>query len=167
MGQQWISNLVAGLALLLSGLSWMISKRGIRNSSYTDTTTMVLDIDRMLVEYPQLRPYFHENQECPRNDPGYHRVVAAADLYLDVAEHIWHHHVEYVDTDAIGWREWIHELFQRSPVLRSIMIDQGYLYPALTDVLDNEPCNHPGHELALTFRRNTTANPAKGTTPTS
>jgi hypothetical protein len=153
MWQQWISNLAAGLALLLSGLSWLSSKRVIRNSSYSDTTTMVLDIDRMLVEYPHLRPYFYENQALPKkNDPDHHRVVAAADLYLDVAEHIWHHHVEYESADAIGWREWIHELFQKSPVLRGIMLTHGYLYPALTDVLENEECSRSDHEIALSFR---------------
>ncbi|HEY3753348.1 MAG TPA: hypothetical protein VGL80_29515 [Pseudonocardiaceae bacterium] len=158
-----ISNLVAALALLLSGLSWWIGRRGLRNTSYSDTTTMVLDVDRMLVEYPHLRPYFFDNQELPgKDEPEYHRVLAAADLFLDVAEHIWHHHVEYVPADAIGWREWIHELFQNSPALREIMRAQPFLYPALTDVLDNEPCNQSGHELALGFRRGTVSQPAKG-----
>lgn len=153
---EWISSMVAGLALIVaawsSTVTLLLSKRMLRITSYSDTTTHVNQLNLLLVQYPNLRPYFYDNEAPPtKGEPDYNRVLAAADLHLDVAEKIWRHHDEYVAADVIGWREWIHDLFEYSPVIRDIVFRGRYLYPALVELLEKEPCTQSEHVLALRF----------------
>jgi hypothetical protein len=120
--------------------------------SYQDTTTHAFDIDQMLLQYPQLWPYFYDDKLPPGNDdPEYYRVLAAAELYLDAAETIWRHHGEYMPTDVVGWREWIHDLLQHSPVLQDGFSKKPYWYPALLELVQEEMCGH-SHDQVLKLR---------------
>jgi hypothetical protein len=74
----------------------------------------------VFVEYPQLRPFFHEdNVPLPKDHPEYDRALSAAEMLVDLidcvvslADHM------RADIDLPGWQDYARELYKKSNVMR-------------------------------------------------
>jgi hypothetical protein len=152
MNPDWVNDLIAVVALVLSAFSVAFTlnhtKRTLRVTTYQGATALALDADRMLLQYPQLRPYIYLDKEPPPEGEGededeYHRVMAGAEFFLDVVECIWDHRKEYSRVDQAAWREFIHELLAHSPVMRDTFRGQPDWYPALQHLIELGTCTSP------------------------
>src|SRR5215207_10624185 len=94
MTPDWVSVIIASVALAVSGVaagySIRISRRSLVTTTYRSATDLTLELDRVFLERPQLRPYFYEGEPTPpRGHEDHHVVLAAAEFALDVCECIW------------------------------------------------------------------------------
>src|SRR6478609_1454539 len=136
------------LAVALTGA--VMSRRALRRSSYRTAADLVIDADRILLDHPDLRPFIYPRSFHPDGTPppaehqaDYDRIMALAETYLDILEAIWDHRNEYTAADRMSWREWIHDLWESSPTVRSIYDKDPGWYPTLKSVFDWEDCSKP------------------------
>ena len=125
-----IAILVSVVSLLIA---WRIGARTLRITTYRSATDLMLEVDRLFVAHPKLRPYFYENVACPRGHADHHRVQAIAELELDVLECIWDGSRTYSKADRESWAKYINDTLKRSPALQAMRADprkQGW-YPTL------------------------------------
>ncbi len=93
----------------------------IRASVIQGITTQMLTIDQVFVEYPQLRPFFYEdNVPFPKDHPEYGRALSAAEMLVDLIDCVvsLKDHMR-ADIDQPGWHEYAYELYTQSVPLRN------------------------------------------------
>jgi hypothetical protein len=137
------SNTLSIIALVLSVASTVVatlvayraSNHGITVTTYNNATELTLQVDRVFVEYPELRPYFYDNEPLTDSAPHRNRVLAVTELYLDVLECIWDREREFSPTDRLAWRGWIVHAFDNALVLREFYRDRRDWYPTLGRLL--------------------------------
>lgn len=113
------SDYIAMLALAVSLISTWISlywnSRYVRVTSYKSATELFLELDRSLLQYPEIRPYFYEGAQMTTDDQNRNRVLTMAELFLDVFEWIGLREYGLSEDD---WREYTSAVFRNSPALR-------------------------------------------------
>ncbi|MET8283406.1 hypothetical protein [Micromonospora sp. NPDC005174] len=115
------SDAVSVFALLVSLGSGAVALRYTRTdtrfAAYDRSTDLFLEVDRLFLAQPDLRPYFYDGVQLAEDDVDRHRVEAAAELVLDVFEWIWRRQEELSHRDQEGWRHYILEMLDASPEL--------------------------------------------------
>lgn len=158
-----ISVVAIVIALLSAVLAWRAARRSLRVTTYSGATELTLQIDRMFLEHPEIRPFFYDPRR-PLAEASLgrdrSRVEAAAEYILDILECIWDHRHEYDDDDREAWKLYILEMIGKPGsgcVLRAKYEEwsaDGW-YPALDDAhrrLDEQVLRHMG-SLWLVRRR--------------
>ena len=106
-----MSDFFALFAVLVSVgsalLAWQIGRHSLRITTYRSATDLMLEVDRIFVEHPHLRTYFHDGQICPADHADYNLVQAVAELELDVLECIWDSRDRYNKADQESWAKYI------------------------------------------------------------
>lgn len=94
-----------------------------------DLMRMVADLGRVLVEHPELAPYFATKEEVPRGEPLRSQVLAHAAGYMSLAETTgWQIHVGQMSEDAArAWRTYFADLYNTTPALQSVVTDNASL----------------------------------------
>jgi hypothetical protein len=79
-----------------------------------------LGLDRVFIEYPELRPYFYEEKDIAKEDPLYNRVVAVAEMHLDTFDYALKHAEDFQNYEPFPGSEkvWMQDMFRKSPILR-------------------------------------------------
>ena len=117
---------ILGFALVLVGLSinfyqsGKVAKSVSANILHT-TANQVINLDRLFIERPDLRPYFYDCKPIDDKDEKFAQVQSAAELMLDVFDVVADQSksfAEYYDRPE-AWDIWITDMFATSPVLRS------------------------------------------------
>lgn len=64
-----------------------------------------MSVDRLFVEFPELRPYFYADHELPREEPLRSKVIAAAELIVDLADSVTNmiRHGQLDQSDQKAW----------------------------------------------------------------
>lgn len=100
-----------------------------RSQLYQEIAQQFIQLDRIFVENPHLRPYFYRDQQQPSTGRDREQVIAAAELMADLAESC------VATADVLGarqagdWDQYFRHVFARSPALREYWTEYGYLYP--------------------------------------
>lgn len=86
-----------------------------------------LEISRLFLQNPDLRPYFFEGQPISESDPNYLRAAAVAEVMLDI---FWTMMSEvksirgskFASEEArVQWRAYVGDCFASSPILTSFL----------------------------------------------
>ena len=126
--------------------SVQISGRALHATANQYASDLVIRAGRVLIDYPDLRPYFFDGKRPAANH--WNQVEAVALSQLDIMEAIWDHHDEFKDLDCEAWREWTHAILQSSPTMQE-RYDPDW-YPSLKLMLADAVCTKPTkHKWAL------------------
>lgn len=131
-------SIVALLVSVISAMiAWRIGMRSLRITTYRSATDLMLEVDRVFVAHPELRPYFYDDKACPPGHADYNLVEAVAELELDVLECIWDGRHNYSDDDRESWAKYIKDTLGKSPALRTMHGDPAKAdwYPTLDELL--------------------------------
>jgi hypothetical protein len=147
-----LTLVVAGIAVAVSMLAAWHSSKQTRTSMEVGTTLsateLALDIDRIFIEHPAVRPYFYDNRALHNAvDKGGEelnsRVLAVGEFILDALECIWQSTKQVSEDgedDKEAWRSYIVRVFQQSIVLWDLYTeyqidlgDDGW-YPLLSEL---------------------------------
>lgn len=157
-----VSIAAAGIAAWHSRRELGHGREALQVTTYQGATELALNFDRMLIDYPFLRPYFYESEPVPAEDDGSapaeadrhrrQRVLAAAEFALDIFECIWDHRDSYNSVDHKAWRRWILDVMESSPACCEIYAEANAdptdpWYPSLARIvaIDGRP---PGADAA-------------------
>jgi len=101
------------LALQTNGLA-------LRNNVQQSMTKLTVDLDRLFVDHPDLRPYFNDAVN-PYGQTNFPAASETAYLMLDVFDLAIGQAGTFKDqwTEAKGWTNWVADEFARSPFLRN------------------------------------------------
>jgi hypothetical protein len=119
--------------------SGQISSRMLHATANQYASDLVIRAGRVLIEYPDLRPYFFDGKRPAANHRN--QVEAVALSQLDVMEAIWDHRSEFADRDREAWREWMHASLQSSPTTQKWCLPDWY--PSLKLMLSDAVCTNP------------------------
>lgn len=110
----------------------------------------IIEVDHVFIEHPDLREYFFEGRRTPSTNPDRARVLAVADLIMDVADSVAsvRRHGHMLDEDYEAWKGALHGYFAESPAMRDLWPETGHHYgPGTSDVLfeaaDTPPSSEP------------------------
>ncbi|MDV6297466.1 hypothetical protein ACWEQV_29080 [Rhodococcus aetherivorans] len=145
--QNLISLVAALIAVISAGIAalfgWWQTRRmdqSLEVVTYNGATDLTLQIDRIFIEYPELRPYFYEGQSpIDQDETLRQRVDAVSEFALDALECIWDHREKYTEMDRESWKIWINEFMASSPRMRGLYEDHTTWYPALEDARKPDP----------------------------
>jgi hypothetical protein len=116
---QQTSAQVEGVKAQVEGVRSQVN--GLRSSAYAVVMDKQIEIHKIFLEKPSLRPYF-EGKKIQKSDIEYAQVQALADYHLDFFDFFWaqEENFLYSDKDGDAWRGWktyIGQSFDRSPIL--------------------------------------------------
>lgn len=150
-----LATAMAVTALFASIISLFYTRRAVRHlerqveqeahlleaSTYYSASELVLQFDRIFIEFPDLRPYFYGDRQVPSNNPRLkNQVEATVEFVLDVLECVWDQRDKFPEEVLESWQEWIHELFERSPAMQTFYSERNQWYPQLRSLIAGASC---------------------------
>jgi hypothetical protein len=127
------------LVLVTLGLAWQqlrVQVRINRFSVYDALTRLVMDIDRVFIERPEMHKYFYTRHPAPADPTELARAFAIAELLADFMDHVAEHINEL---EKSAWTEWVEYFveFRDSDVFTRFMSDHPTWYtPTLRQLFD-------------------------------
>ena len=84
------------------------------------TLANILTLDRVFLDHPELRPYFYEGKDITEKDPMYPRVVAVAEMHMDVFDYVLEYYENFPEQfpELEAGHKWIHDMFESSPITK-------------------------------------------------
>ena len=101
-----------------------------RGQVYQALSSAMLDIDRLFVERPELRPYFYDGVDIPCGFDEEQRVLATAELMCDFFDDCTAqaHLLDAASNDV--WRNFARGIARTSPAVRAHWLRNGEWYSA-------------------------------------
>jgi hypothetical protein len=141
-----VPALVASLLVLAKQVRREVEAEGA--TVYQDINRMMMDIDMVFVERPQLRQYFYDGIPIARFEPEYERVVAISELFVDFMDNFVQQEARMRHQPTEYWHAYFHEMLQSSPCLREYWACNGHWYaPRLIALLGPHGSPPPGTVL--------------------
>ena len=78
-----------------------------KNQVYQNFVSNSLEIDRVLIEYPQFRKYIYGNEPLDRSNPDWDQIMGIEELVVDVVENIEVFRNEIPEDRVEGWMEFV------------------------------------------------------------
>jgi hypothetical protein len=149
---QRLSLILSAIGLVISALGFTAVIVSIRTAqaqmSYAAAQTRILTRDRSLcnvlelhrvfLNHPELRPYFFEGKDIKETDPLYPQVEAVADMHLDVFAYNLDYRLVFPDgwRTPEGYKDYIRSRLALSPVMRRRLEQKAdWFSPHLQEVL--------------------------------
>ena len=131
------ASIAVAFSVLFAGLQWASANEAARNANlaanlalYQRMTNEWRDHLKTFVEHPHLRPYFEEMKELKTDDENRQRVLALADVRLDVMDAVLTYAAMSGLSDAIaGWKSAFSRAFRTSIVLCARLKETEASYP--------------------------------------
>lgn len=125
----------AGPVVTVAGFAFIWTQlRAERKSLETQTSWQVYEtstsILNVFVEYPEVRPYFYDQQPLPAEEPLRSRVLATVELFADHLENIVLSREALDPATYQVWVRYMQGLYRKSPALRGFLApeQEGYRY---------------------------------------
>lgn len=125
-----LSLLCSLLGLLVAIIGFYFIVRQIKqvNSSIKSNTnnslySLTIDINKFLIENPNLRPYFYGDAEGKQldydfNHPHFHQIETLADIYITFWEYIFEERNNLGEELFRTWEKWIQDIYNKSPAIQ-------------------------------------------------
>jgi hypothetical protein len=131
------ASVAVAFSVLFAGLQWSSANEAARKANvaahlalYQRMTNEWRDHLKTFVEHPYLRPYFEEMKELKAGDEHRQRVLALADVRLDVMDAVLSYAAMSGLSDAIaGWKNAFSNAFRTSTVLCARLKETESSYP--------------------------------------
>lgn len=137
------------------------SRRDGKVQLVTGMTTMMLEVDRALIEYPEMRRYIGGGEAPPKwRKKERERALAVATALANALDHVVSH-LRYMNAEGQrAWRTYITETYAKSPVLRDLLAEHPNWWPGLQRQVRGDSayncCRTTGCLVALTSSRRRT-----------
>ncbi|WP_331743204.1 hypothetical protein OG239_43285 (plasmid) [Streptomyces sp. NBC_00868] len=95
-----------------------------------------MDVDREMLRYPGLRPYFYEGKPCPRRGAERERVLILAGMYASVLDTgVLTTRLVPATESHEDWKNYSQFILNNSPTMREFVREYPHWYPELTKLL--------------------------------
>lgn len=127
-----IAVIITGLGVLLVFRQVQQARRDSEVQLVSGMTTMMLEVDRALIEYPEMRRYIGGGKAPPKKDKEERwRALAVATALANALDHVVFHLRFMNEESQRAWRIYIAETYATSPVLRDLLEEHIDWWPGL------------------------------------
>jgi len=114
-----------------------------RASFHQGVANLFIQLDRIFINKPELRPFFYDNQ-APSDPDTKQQALALSEYIADLAECCVS--AEQAQPELIGdWDDYLNYLYRNSHVLREYWASFGHLYPQRVSQALIGPSARPKH----------------------
>jgi hypothetical protein len=125
--------IVNGLAFAAVVVSlWMLRAQGATQRdatlavAYQNMSAQMADVARFFVDHVELRPYFYDGRALPASDPERDRVLAVAELYVNLMDDVVTQAPVLKRAGiAADWEAYFRAVYDTSPALREFWLAHG------------------------------------------
>lgn len=114
-------------------------------SIYKEISCIMLEIDRMFIERPDLRKYFYDGADIQKDNKKYNEILSVAEYILDFMDMLVvmkNAAPEYPDTN-LPWEDWnvfFSEIYSNSPIIRKLLdLHHDWYSKTLVSFFNNLP----------------------------
>jgi hypothetical protein len=138
------SELISVVALVVSlsaaFFTYRLSRRSFRVMAYRGAAERALQMDKVFIDYPLVRPYFSDAEpfdpETCEDAELRNRVPAVAEFVLDILEDCWDYEDCYGEPDRIAWKDWIYDVFETAPTCCEMYAESAPWWPKIGKLFD-------------------------------
>jgi len=134
-------NLTAGIAVAAAIVSafgaltaWVSNKRERIVSANGQIGSILIQLNRIFIEQPELRPYFIEGGKLPRGQEQ--KAKALASMYLNTLDTVWSMEEVMNDSDRAAWLKYIPYQIRSVPIINQLYESQREWYSNLNRIMD-------------------------------
>jgi hypothetical protein len=97
--------------------------RSVESGAYQSITTELLELHKLYLEHPQLRPYFRGGRDIRPDDPNYEQALVLAEYQLDFFDSFWvqseqmPHILNRDGPEWLSWLSYMRDSFALSPLM--------------------------------------------------
>jgi len=92
--------------------------KSLKVSAYESVANQMVMVDEVFIRQPEFRPYFYSGKCINKDDADYDKVVAIAELILDVSDSVLIQSKQFPQVwPQRWWGEYIIDSFSNSPLL--------------------------------------------------
>jgi hypothetical protein len=133
------SELISAIALVVSlsaaFFTYRLSRRSFRVMAYRGAAERALQMDKVFIDYPLVRPYFSDAEpfdpDACEDAELRNRVPAVAEFVLDILEDCWDYEDCYGEPDRIAWKDWIYDVFETAPTCCAMYAESAAWWPKI------------------------------------
>jgi len=132
MSAEWVAAIAASIsAILVPAALWLAARQwremarqtersvvAIKSSIYQSFASQLQEIALLFVDRPELRQYFYDNREPPRNGRDATQVRALAAVFLDFMDTVAVQVAAIPEHDRDVWFRFFQDLMRTSPAIR-------------------------------------------------
>lgn len=96
----------------------------INNQIYQSFITNSVEIDKTLIDYPQIRKYVYDNAPLPESQEELDRILSTMELIVDITENIEVYNKYIPKIRREGWMRFVHDV-QKTNAYRYYMNKYG------------------------------------------
>ena len=126
-----IAVIFTGAGVLLVLYQVRQARRDSEVQLVTGMTTMMLEVDRALIEYPEMRQYIGGGQKVPKDKEERERAIAVCTALANALDHVVFHMRFMNEESQRAWRIYIAETYATSPILRGLLEEHVEWWPGL------------------------------------
>jgi len=118
------------LTLLYNSWQWAFIAKTHHNAIKSSMLSLMVDLDKVYLEHPELVPYFYGGLDIATNHPDYRQAYATAVMVLDVMDIGKLQSTQFKEfwTHPETWEEWIQDQFADSPIVCRVFAERRNWY---------------------------------------
>ena len=97
--------------------------RSVESGAYQSITTELLELHKLHLEHPELRPYFRDGRDMDSDNPNYPQALVLAEYQLDFFDSVWvqseqmPHILSREGPEWLSWLAYMRDSFALSPIM--------------------------------------------------
>ena len=119
-----IAELVGLIALIYQSINLKVT---IGNQIFESFVSNSLEIDRILIEYPQIRKYVYGGKPVDENTEDIDRIIAVVEMIVDISENIEVYKRYIPKNRRKGWMKFVEDI-KKTPSYEYYMKQCGEWY---------------------------------------
>ncbi len=132
------TELVAIVAAIVSALAalsaWVSNKRAREINANGQIGSILIELNQIFVNQPELRPYFLEGGKLPKGQEQ--KAKAQASMYLNILETVWSMENILDNHERASWTKYIRHQIRSVPIVNDLYELQQEWYPHLNRMVD-------------------------------
>jgi len=130
----WIAVIAAIVSALGAASAWVSSTRARKVTASGQIGAVLIELNQIFVNQPDLRPYFIEGGKLPKGQEQ--KAKALASMYLNILETIWAMEGSMNSDEQVSWTKYIIHQIRTVPIVNDLYEKQKEWYPNLNDIMD-------------------------------
>jgi hypothetical protein len=130
----WIAIAAALVAALSATSAWISSKRARKVTASGQIGAVLIELNQIFVEQPELRPYFIEGGKLPKGQEQ--KAKALASMYLNILETVWSVEDNMSSNEQVAWTKYIRHQIRTVPIVNDLYEKQKEWYPNLNIIMN-------------------------------
>ncbi len=117
---------IIGFCIIFWQLKSLIATN--QSDAQTQLYAQSSNVRKLIVQYPELRKYFFENEKITRSHNNYERVRTIAELYANYLEHFIIQKPNLRKRDWDTWQKTVLDIYDSSPIIQETLSDKRIWY---------------------------------------